>query len=90
MHDEKPSKPFTELLKKLGSKKTKAPVDLKSATTLENLFKHFLFILKPSVLYQNVSPIGKINSIITKTDKHKKKTVHQHSNLFIVKSYVVA
>ena len=69
MHFEKTSKQFTEFPKKIGSKKTKAPIDLKPATTLENLFKRFLFILKPSVVHQKINPMGKINSIITKGDK---------------------
>ena len=59
MHFEKTSKQFTEFPKKLGSKKTKAPIDLKPATTLENLFKRFLFILKASVVHQKVNPMEK-------------------------------
>ena len=69
MHFQKTSKQFTEFPKKLGSKKTKAPIDAKPATTLENFFKRFLFILKPNVVHQKINPMGKINSIITKGDK---------------------
>ena len=59
MHFEKTSKQFIEIPKNLGSKKTKAPIDLKPATTLENFFKRFLFILKPSVGHQKINPMRK-------------------------------
>ena len=65
MHFEKTSKQFTEIPKKLGSKKTKAPIDLKPATTLENLFKRFLFILKPSVVHPYGTAWGVNTSILS-------------------------
>ena len=66
MHFENISKQFTEFLKRLGSKETKAPIDHKPAETFENSFKCFLSILKPSLFHQKINPVGKINSIITK------------------------
>ena len=53
MHFEKPSKQFTEFLKKLGSKKRKASIDRDPAKDLEKLFELFLFILKPTVLHHD-------------------------------------
>ena len=76
MNFDKNSKQFTELLKKLGSKKTKDPIDHKNATTLEILFKRFLFILEPSVLHQTINPMEKkVQSLQSKTNKHKKDSL---------------
>ena len=75
MHFEKTSKQFTEFLQKLGSKKTKAPIDLKPATTLENLFKRFLFILEPSVVHQKVNSMGK-----NQFNHHKRRQTNTKKN----------
>ena len=60
-----------------------APIDLKPATTLEHLFKRFLFILKPSVVHKKVNPMEKksIKSSQKETNKHK-RTIH-HSNFLL-------
>ena len=77
MNFDKNSKQFTKLLKKLGSKKTKDPIDHKNATTLEILFKRFLFILKHSVLHHKNQSNGKkrVQSSQSKTNKHKKDSL---------------
>ena len=55
------SKQFTEILKKQGSRKTKAMSDLEPPKNVEYLFQRFLFILKPTAFYQEIILIKKIN-----------------------------
>ena len=88
MHFEKVSKQLQNFFQKLVSKKAKALIDIKPATTLDNLFTGFLFILKPSVLHQKFSPMRKNQFNHYKMRQiSMKKTVQKHLSLFIVTSY---